>query len=36
MFDLCIQLLVQEINLLPAIFGVYLIFMFMKDLLFKE
>ena len=36
MFDLCIQLLVQEVELLPGIFGVYLIFAFTKDLLFKE
>lgn len=36
MFDLCTQLLVQEIELLPGIFGVYLIFKFTKDLLFKE
>lgn len=36
MFELCEQLLTQEIELLPAIFGVYLIFSFTKDLLFKE
>lgn len=36
MFELCTQLLTQEIELLPGIFGVYLIFMFIKDLLFKE
>ena len=36
MFDLCVQLLEQEVELLPAIFGVYLIFSFTKDLLFKE
>lgn len=36
MFELCSQFLTQEIELLPAIFGVYLIFTFTKDLLFKE
>ena len=36
MFEVCESLLVQEIELLPAIFGVYLIFAFTKDLLFKE
>ena len=36
MFELCEQLLVQEVQLLPAIFGIYLIFKFTKDLLFKE
>ncbi len=36
MFEVCEQLLVQEIELLPAIFGVYLIFTFTKDLLFKD
>lgn len=36
MFELCEQFLVQEIELMPAIFGVYLIFKFTKDLLFKE
>ena len=36
MFDLCVQFLVQEIKLIPGIFGVYLIFTFAKDLLFKE
>lgn len=36
MFELCEQLLIQEIRLLPAIFGIYLIFAFLKDLLFKE
>lgn len=36
MFEVCEQLLVQEVNLLPAIFGLYLIFAFLKDLLFKE
>lgn len=36
MFEVCEQLLVQEVQLLPAIFGVYLLFTFIKDLLFKE
>lgn len=36
MFEVCEQLLIQEIELLPAIFGVYLIFTFTKDLLFKD
>lgn len=36
MFELCEQFLVQEIELIPYIFGVYLIFAFMRDLLFKE
>lgn len=36
MFELCEQLLVQEVKLLPAIFGLYLLFGFIKDLLFKE
>lgn len=36
MFEVATQLLVQEIELLPGIFGVYLLFTFMKDLLFKE
>lgn len=36
MWELCEQLLVQEVQLLPAICGIYLIFVFTKDLLFKE
>lgn len=36
MFDLCTQFLIQEIELIPGIFGIYLIFAFLKDLLFKE
>lgn len=36
MFEVCEQLLVQEVELLPAILGIYLIFAFTKDLLFKE
>lgn len=36
MFQVCETLLQQEVELLPAIFGVYLIFTFTKDLLFKE
>lgn len=36
MFEVCETLLLQEVNLLPAVFGIYLIFTFMRDLLFKE
>lgn len=36
MFEICEALLVQEVKLLPAIFGIYLLFTFIKDLLFKE
>lgn len=36
MFDLCSQFLIEEIEMIPAIVGVYLIFRFTKDLLFKE
>lgn len=36
MFDLVVQMLVQLIECLPVVFGVYLIFIFLKDLLFKE
>lgn len=36
MFDLVIQMLVQLIECLPVVFGVYLIFIFLKDLLFKD
>lgn len=36
MFEIAEQLLVQEVKLLPAIFGIFLIFKFLKDLLFKE
>lgn len=36
MFELCEQFLIQEIQCLPVLFGVYLIFCFLKDLLFKE
>ena len=36
MFEVCEQLLVQEVELLPAIFGLYLLFSLTKDLLFKE
>lgn len=36
MFDLCVQFLVQEIELIPAFFGVSLIFSLTRDLLFKE
>ena len=36
MFEVCEQLLVQEVHLLPAIFGLYLLFSFIRGLLFKE
>lgn len=36
MMECAEQMLVQLINCLPVIFGVYLIFIFIKDLLFKE
>lgn len=36
MFELCEQFLIQEIQCIPVIFGVYLVFSFTKDLLFKE
>lgn len=36
MFELCKQFLIQEIECIPVLFGVYLIFIFVKDLLFKE
>lgn len=36
MFEVCEQLLVQEVHLLPAIFGLYLLFNFTRGLLFKE
>lgn len=36
MFELCEQFLVQEINCIPVLFGVYLVFTFLRDLLFKE
>lgn len=36
MFELCEQFLIQEIECIPVLFGVYLIFSFTKDLLFKE
>ena len=36
MFDLVTQMLIQLIECLPVVFGVYLIFIFVKDLLFKE
>lgn len=36
MFDLVIQMLVQLIQCIPVIFGVYLIFTFISDLLFRR
>lgn len=36
MFELCEQFLIQEIECMPVLLGIYLIFTFMKDLLFKE
>lgn len=36
MFDLSTQMLIQLIECLPVVFGVYLIFIFLKDLLFKD
>lgn len=36
MFEVMEQMLVQLIECLPVLFGVYLIFSFLKDLLFKE
>lgn len=36
MFEICEQMLVQEVELLPAIFGITLLFALTRDLLFKE
>lgn len=36
MFELCEQLLVQEVLLLPGIFAITLLFTLTRDLLFKE
>lgn len=36
MFDLVIQMLIQLIECMPVVFGVYLIFIFLKDLLFRD
>lgn len=36
MFDLTCQFLVQLIECIPVVFGVYLIFNFTRILLFKE
>ena len=36
MFELCEEFLIQEIELMPVLLCVYMIFMFTKDLLFKE
>ena len=36
MFELCEQFLIQEIECIPVLFGVYLIFNFLGNLLFKE
>lgn len=36
MFDLVVQMLVQLIECIPVMFGVYLIFTFTSDLLFRR
>lgn len=36
MFECMEQMLVQLIDCLPVVFGVYLIFSFTKDLLFRD
>lgn len=36
MFDLVVQMLVQLIECIPVMFGVYLIFTFISDLLFRR
>lgn len=36
MFEVMEQMLVQLIECMPVLFGVYLIFIFLKELLFKE
>lgn len=36
MFEICETMLVQLINCMPVLFGVYLIFNFLGTLLFKE
>lgn len=36
MFECMEQMLVQLIGCLPVLFGVYLIFSFLKDLLFRD
>lgn len=36
MWELCEQFLVQEIECIPVLFGVYLIFNFVGGLLFRE
>lgn len=36
MFEVMEQMLVQLIECMPVLFGVYLIFTFLRDLLFKE
>lgn len=36
MFECMIQMLIQLIECIPVLFGVYLIFVFLKDLLFRE
>lgn len=36
MFEVMEQMLVQLVECMPVLFGVYLIFTFLKDLLFKE
>ena len=36
MFEVAEQMMIQLIECMPVLFGVYLIFVFIKDLLFKE
>lgn len=36
MFEVMEQMLVQLVECMPVLFGVYLIFTFLRDLLFKE
>lgn len=36
MFELTEQMLVQFVQLIPGTFGIYLLFNFTRDLLFKE
>ena len=36
MFEVCETMLVQLVNCMPVLFGVYLIFNFLGTLLFKE
>lgn len=36
MFEVAEQMLVQLVECMPVVFGVYLIFTFLRDLLFRE